>query len=89
MNEEIMTQAQEYLTLNGRQIMNIELFVKRRDSENLVLTLKELQKNFQKHLKRKITSDRTDPKINELIVKIFRINMAVKTLRNGREVMAA
>jgi hypothetical protein len=89
MNDDIMTQAQEYLTLNGHQILNIELFVKRRDSESLVLTLKELQKNYQKHLKRKITSDRTDPKINELIVKIFRINMAVKTLRNGREVMAA
>jgi len=94
MTKNAITNVQEYLTVVGEdrvyQIVNIELLLKRHPPEAVICFLRELQKDYKKQLKQIIKNNKTDPKINEIVAKNFRIKMAINTIRNyGKEVKAA
>jgi len=94
MTKRVITNVQEYLTVVGEnrvyQIVNIELLLKRHPPEAVICFLRELQKDYKKQLKQVIKTNKTDPRINEIVAKNFRIKMAINTIRNyGKEVKAA
>ena len=94
MTKRVINNVQEYLTVVGEdrvyQIVNIEMLLKRHPPEAVICFLRELQKDYKKQLKQIIKDNKTDPKINEIVAKNFRIKMAINTIRNyGKEVKAA
>jgi len=84
MREQTLTEAQEFLTIvhNGetKRIIDIELLIKRHQTETILSFLKGLLKEKQKALKEQVADDKTDCSINETIAAIFRIYMAIQTL---------
>ena len=94
MTKRVINNVQEYLTVVGEdrvyQIVNIELLLKRHPPEAVICFLRELQKDYMKLLKQVIKGNKTDPRINDIVAKNFRIKMAINTIRNyGKEVKAA
>ena len=86
MTKKVINHVQEFLTVvdGGKvyQIVNITLLLKRHRTDAVIVFLKELQGDYKKELAKLIKTDRTDPKINELVAKNFRIKMAINTIRN-------
>ena len=91
MTSETAFAAQEFLTVNHPnrefQIVNIELLMRRHPPEEVIRFLVRLSQQYQKRLSRRIRKDRTDPYINELVARRFRIKMAINAIR--KEVRAA
>ena len=91
MSNETIQEAQAYLTLiseNGvKRIVDIEPLLARHPKESVLSFLSELYKEKETVLKELIHTDKTSSRINELIVSMFRIHMAMKTIeRDGKEV---
>jgi hypothetical protein len=96
--ERLMTQkkiqeAQDYLTMMSenrmRRIVDIETLL-RKHLEPIVLTfLRNLLREKEKILKGLIVRDKKNAKINETVVAMFRLYMAIKTMENGKEVKGA
>lgn len=90
MTKKIISQVQDYLTVVGEdrvyQIVNVELLLRRHPKESVIGFLRLLQSDYKKELSRLIKTNKTDPKINELVAKNFRIKMAINTIKNAREV---
>jgi len=94
MTKRVINNVQEFLTIVDEdktyRIVNIELLLKRHPPEAVICFLRELQKDYKKQLKQIIKNNKTDPRINEIVAKNFRIKMAINTIRNyGKEVKAA
>jgi len=94
MIKKVINNVQEYLTVVGEdrvyQIVDIQKLLKRHPPEAVICFLRELQKDYKKQLKQIIKNNKTDPRINEIVAKNFRIKMAINTIRNyGKEVKAA
>jgi hypothetical protein len=92
MTKRVINRVQEFLTVinNGKvyQIVNVELLLRRHPGEAVIAFLKELQSDYKKELAQLVKTDRTDPRINELVAKTFRLKMAINTIKNydkGRE----
>ena len=94
MSRETIQEAQDFLTMISedrvRRIVDIEPLLERHPKESVLFLLKGLYIEKEKVLKRLINEDKTSSKINELIVAMFRIHMARKTIEgDGKEVKAA
>jgi len=94
MSRETIQEIQAYLTYvteeRVRRIVDIEPLLERHPKESVVSFLEDLYKEKEKVLKRLINEDKTSSKINELIVAMFRIHMAMKTIEGDeKEVKAA
>jgi hypothetical protein len=84
-------EAQAYLTLVNenrvKRIVDIEPLLARHPRESVLFFLKELYKEKELALKEIIQADKTSSRVNDLIVAMFRIRMAMKTIqRDGKEV---
>jgi len=86
MTKRVINHIQEFLTVVGDgkvyQIVNVELLLRKHPPDAVIAFLKELQGDYKKELSKLIKTKRTDPKINELVAKNFRIKMAINTIRN-------
>ena len=93
MTKRVITQVQDYLTVVGEdrvyQIVNVELLLRRHPPEAVIAFLDQLRTEYKKELSQLIKSNKTDPKINELVAKNFRIKMAINTIKNAKEVKDA
>ena len=93
MTKRVINHVQEFLTIidDGKvyQIVNVELLLRRHPPDAVVAFLKELQSDYKKELSKLIKIDRTDSRINELVIKTFRIKMAIKTIKNAKGVKDA
>ena len=89
MTKKMINTVQDYLTVVGEgkvyQIVNIQLLLKRHPPEAVISFLQELQKDYKKQLKQIITNNKTDPRINEIVAKNFRIKMAINTIKNAKK----
>ena len=87
MTKKIISQVQEFLTYCGEdrvyQIVNVEVLLKRHPPEAVIGFLILLREDYKKELRELLAINRTDPKINELVAKNFRIRMAINTIRNA------
>ena len=90
MTKKIINQVQEYLTYCGDdrvyQIVNVEVLLKRHPPEAVIGFLILLREDYKKELRELLATNKTDPKINELVAKNFRIKMAINTIKNAKEV---
>jgi hypothetical protein len=93
MTKRVITQVQDYLTVVGEdrvyQIVNVELLLRRHPPDAVIAFLNQLRTEYKKELSDLIKSNKTDPKINELVAKNFRIKMAINTIKNAKEVKDA
>jgi hypothetical protein len=65
------------------QMINVELLLKRHPPDAVIAVLLELRRDYQRELKRVIVENKTDPRLNELVAKNFRLRMAINTIRNN------
>ena len=88
MTKKIINQVQEFLTYCGAdrvyQIANVEVLLKRHPPEAVIGFLTLLREDYKKELKELLSENKTDPRINELVAKNFRIRMAINTIRNAK-----
>ena len=93
MTKKVINHVQEYLTVLGEgrcyQIVNVELLLRRHPPQAVIAFLNQLRSEYKKELSRLIKSNKTDPRINELVAKNFRIKMAINTIKNSKEVRSA
>jgi hypothetical protein len=88
MTKKVINEVQSYLTIisNERtyQIVNVELLLRRHPPEAVIAFLEQLRSEYKKELGDLIKNNKTDPKINELVAKNFRIKMAINTIKNAK-----
>jgi hypothetical protein len=93
MTKRVISQVQDYLTVVGEdrvyQIVNVELLLRRHPPEAVIAFLDQLRTEYKRELSDLIKSNKTNPKINELVAKNFRIKMAINTIKNAKEVQDA
>ena len=94
MSRDQIQEAQDYLTVISenkvRRIVDVEHLLARHPKESVLSFLEDLYKEEQRALKEMISADKTSSRINELIVSMFRIHMAMKTIeRDGKEEVKA
>ena len=89
MTKSIINKVQDFLTMvqqDGNriyQIVNVELLLRRHPAEAVITFLKELDRDFGKQMVALLKEDKTSSLINELVVKRFRLKMAINTIRNN------
>ena len=87
MTKKVINTVQDYLTVVGEdrcyQIVNVELLLRRHPGEAVIAFLNQLRSEYKRELKRLIKNNKTDPKINELVIKNFRVKMAINTIKNA------
>ena len=93
MTKRVINTVQEYLTVvsedKSYQIVNVELLLRRHPGEAVIAFLVQLRSEYKKELKQLIQNNRTDPQINELVAKNFRLKMAINTIKNSKGVKNA
>ena len=93
MTEKTLKEAQDFLTItyNGqiKRIINIEMLVERHGSIAVLSLLKDILTEKRRILKDLVVTDKTTPKVNEMIAAMFRIHMAIRTIERETEVKAA
>ena len=87
MTKKIINRVQDFLTVVGEdrvyQIVNVELLLKRHPPEAVIGFLTLLREDYKKELAKLLKDNRTDPRINDLVAKNFRIKMAINTIKNA------
>ena len=93
MTKKVINKVQDFLTVVGEnrvyQIVNVELLLRRHPPDAVIAFLNQLRTEYKKDLSDLIKNNKTDPKINELVAKNFRIKMAINTIKNAKEVKDA
>jgi hypothetical protein len=93
MSRETIQEAQDFLTMISedrvKRIVDIELLLARHSRESVLSMMETLYRKKEKVLKKLIHEDKTSSKINELIVAMFRIYMAMKTIEGEQEEVKA
>ncbi len=90
MTKKVINEVQEYLTVVSEDrvyqiVKNVELLLRRHSGIAVIALLDQLRSEYKKELGQLIKTDKTDPHINELIIKNFRLKMAINTIRNSKQ----
>ena len=79
--------AQDYLTVNyddrTHQIVNADLLLKRHGPDDVIDFLENLKNEYSRKLKKLIRKNKSDPRLNDIVARRFRIQMAINTIRNS------
>jgi len=90
MNEAIISEAQDYLTVEKdegyKRIVDIINLLQSHSTNEVVLFLKDYLKGKEEALRNLIMIDKTHRRIDQYVSAMFRITMAIKTLEEGEEV---
>ena len=99
MTKRVLNQVVDYLTIVTEdriyQILPIEVLLRQHTPPDVVGFLNLLRQDYKKELNQLLRENKVHPKINFLVVQIFRLRMAIKTIqkakreevkRNGREI---
>jgi hypothetical protein len=89
MTRQVINNVQGFLTMTREdrvyQICDVEFMLRRHPPEAVIGFLRLIQKDFKKELKELIRRDKTHPKVNHLVVLLFRLKMAINTIRNAAQ----
>ena len=89
MTIDTIIEAQEYLTIKTgdekKRIVDINSLLKKHRQGAVVLFLEQVLREQERQLKKQITTDKTSTDVNETIVTMFRLHMAIKTIEQERE----
>ena len=94
MSRDQIQDAQDFLTMISenrvKRIIDVEQLLTRHPRESVLSFLEDLYRQKGRALNEMIRADKTSSMINELIAAMFRIHMAMKTIKaDGKEVKAA
>ena len=93
MTKKTLKEAQDFLTITYdgqiKRIINIEMLVERHGSTTVLSLLKDILTEKRRILRDLVVTDKTTPKVNEMIAAMFRIHMAIRTIERETEVKAA
>ena len=96
MTKKAINEVQEFLTVvmdDGDRvysIVNLEFLLRRHPPEAVISFLQELNKDLSKKLSKLIKHDKTNPYINDIVARRWRIKMAINTIKNyGEKEIAA
>ena len=86
MTTEIITQAQDYLTIiygdRRRRILNLRLLLENHPTAAVIGFMKSLLREKEKMLRKYILRDKTDPRLDDLVAVMFRIYMCIQVLES-------
>jgi len=91
MTKRAINDVQEFLTVvmddgdRVYELVNVKLLLRRHPPEAVISFLQELNKDLSKKLSKYIKHDKTNPYINDIVAKRWRIKMAINTIRNHGE----
>jgi len=89
MRKQVINQVQDYLTIVGEdrvyRIVDVQILLKRHPPDAVIGFLNMLREDYKKELKQLLQENTTDPRINELVAKNFRLRMAINTIKNATE----
>ena len=92
MTTEIITEAQDYLTViygdRRRRILNIRVLLENHPTAAVIGFMKSLLREKEKMLRKYILRDKTDPRLDDLVAVMFRIYMSIEVLEKESEVIA-
>ncbi|ACL03047.1 conserved hypothetical protein [Desulfatibacillum aliphaticivorans] len=87
MDDKTVSIAQNWLTIDQGhtelKLVDLGLIVHRHTPDEVLEFLGYLCQDYDRHLKRHIRKDKTDPRINDIVARRFRVKMALNTLRNA------
>jgi hypothetical protein len=90
MTEDIIFEAQDYLTIENdgikKRIIDLDSLMKRHSMDEIISFLKDYLGEKNRALKNLILIDKTQRRVDETVIAMFRIHMAIKLLENGKEV---
>jgi MFS superfamily sulfate permease-like transporter len=90
MTEDIIFEAQDYLTIENdgikKRIVDLDSLIKRHSMDEIISFLKDYLGEKNRALKNLILIDKTQRRIDETVIAMFRIHMAIKLLEDGKEV---
>ena len=94
MNTATIQKAQAFLTVRhehgDEQVLNIEHIMKDQSVRYAVVHMSDMYRDHEKKLQTLVLADITSPKIDELISRMFRIRMAISTIKDDwKEVRSA
>ena len=86
MTPDAIAKAQQYLTMEGsegvsRCIVDIETLLRRHPVEKVLEFLRYMQGDFENQLQILRQRDQSNPRISRIAAKLFRIKIAINTLR--------
>jgi hypothetical protein len=88
MTKRVLNQVRDYLTIvtedRTYQIIPVEVLLMRHSPEKVAGFLNQLRQEYRKELGQILKENKTHPKINFLIVNIFRIRMAIITIQKAQ-----
>jgi hypothetical protein len=86
MTMEIITEAQDYLTVvygdRRRRILNIMVLLENHPTDAVIRFMKSLLREKEKMLRKYILRDKTDPRLDDLVAVMFRIYMCIQVLES-------
>ncbi len=84
MTTEIITEAQDYLTVicgdRRRRILNIRLLLENHPTEAVIGFMKSLLREKEKMLRQYILRDKSNPILDEMVATMWRIYMCIHVL---------
>lgn len=89
MTKKIFNQAQDFLTVvtpdRTYQIVNMGVLLWQHSPREVVALLNQIRGEYKKELNELLKENRTHPKVNFLVVQIFRLRMAMKTIEKAEK----
>jgi hypothetical protein len=86
MNLETLFEAQDYLTImkhgDQKKIVDIDALSKKHTMKEIITFLQEYLREKEKALRNLILIDRFNRRVDETVVVMFRLSMAIRTLEN-------
>jgi len=59
--------------------------LRRHPTDEVIDFLRQIQREYDRKLKKRIKKDKSDPVINDIVAKRFRLRMAINTIRNNEK----
>ena len=92
MTKQSIIEAREYLSVKTpygfRRILDIKSLLESRNDKEAIKFLKDHLREKEKTLKNMILIDKSHPKVDQIVAAMFRISMAIKSLKEGEEVIS-
>ena len=89
MTKRVINQVRDYLTIvtedRTYEICPVEMLLWRHTPEQVVGFLNQLRQEYKIELRELLRENKSHPKVNFLIVNIFRLRMAIKTIQKAQK----
>ena len=89
MTKRVINQVRDYLTIvtedRTYEICPVEMLLWRHTPEQVVGFLNQLRQEYKNELRELLRENKSHPKVNFLIVNIFRLRMAIKTIQRAQK----